>query len=317
MSERPDDFLWDGNGPVDPEVLALQQRLRSLAHDGRPWLRQRRSAPPSRPWWWMAAAALLLAATAWWWRGDDAALVPGAGKRQFVAADAARTIALGELATLELRPGSELWFVHWRPDQALFALERGSVAVTVQPPPAAPLRFFQIDTALGRLIDEGCRFVLARDNDGTIEVVVQEGAVTFAAATGSRFVPAGASLQIDPRGGPRTPMFDSTPPDLRKAVAEWDEVVATDASASVLGQAFKIVLREVERAEERGSSLILWHLLSAPEEFVRREAEYRLIQTVGAPDAKAKAETWDPQEWLARLRIAVWADLGQAARQTK
>lgn len=314
MSDRADDYLWDGSGPVDPDVVALQQHLRSLAHDGRPLVAGPRRAPSARPWRWLAAAALvLLAVSTWWLRGAAPELAPGSGKRRFAADDGARTIALGKLATIELRRDSELWFVHWRADQALFALERGSIAVTVQPPPAVPLRFFQVDTALGRVIDEGCRFELTRRGDEAVTVAVQEGAVSFAAPAGSRFVPAGASLTIDPRGGPRTPIFDEAPPDLRRAVTAWDEAVATGADAGALGQAFKNVLRELERGDDRRNSLILWHLLAAPDEFIRREAEFRLLQTIGGPDAKVKDETWEPQEWLARLRIAVWADLAPAS----
>lgn len=304
MSEH-DDYLFDPGAKPDPEVAALERALAPLR-----WRGERMRAPRASrrigPRWLVVAAAVVVAAFAWWALRDvDEPLRPDSGKRVFASAAAPRTIALGDLAEVTLLPDSELVFVHWREDQALFALERGGLVARVEPPPKVQPAWFVVDTPLGRVIDQGCRYELSvRDGEATVRVT--EGAVTFVGRDRTVFVPAGASAVVG-NGGPLTPCFDDTAAELRKSVREYDEVTAKGADLELRSMAVKQVLAA---SRERVDSLVLWHLLRDPEPMLREAAEAHLIALVGTPIA-SKQSTFDPEEWLPFLRLVAWQRAGK------
>lgn len=320
MSER-DDYLHDPSRPRDPEIEALEKALAPLRWRDAP-LRERPldGAPPGeaptgqgpqreapvapRRWPWLAAAAaLLVAALGWWWsRGDEPELRPGASKRTFASASAASTIRLGELVEITLKPDSELTFVHWKPEQALFALARGGLVARVAPPPAVAPAFFVVETPLGRVIDRGCRYELDLLPDGSARVRVTEGMVSFVFGGREVFVPAGASTIVD-AGGPHTPLFDDATPLLQKAVRVYDEMLAKGGNFDVRAEPLKHLLANARTPRD---ALPVWHVLFDPDETMRQTAERHLIDLVGVP-YDAKFDSYDPATWLAHLRLlAAW-----------
>lgn len=310
MSER-DDYLWDRSGEADPTTREIEQLFAPLAHrdrelplDALPV--QLRSATPSRRWRVTLlglAATLTVAAVVLWW-SQAPTLRPGDSACDFVATNAEMRLELGTLAELTLSPGSRLRFEHWRTDEALFRLERGKLTARVAPPPAVQAGFFQVDTALGRVIDQGCRYELTVDDDNTANVVVTEGAVTFAFPQRTVFVPAGASTNVTARG-PSTPVFLSSSTELRKAVVYLDDLTAKGANQMREAGAAEVV----KACREQSDSLPLWHLLRDEDPALRQLAEQALIELVGPPEnaGKTKEQTWDPEVWLAFLRLRAWS----------
>lgn len=296
MNER-DDYLLDPAAAPDPEVAGLERALAPLR-----W-REAPLRPSPRRWWgsWLAAAATLLAAAgAWaWWR--DGSLRPDAPGRTFVTGEVEQTIRLGDLAEITLKPGSELAFLHWRVDQARFALVRGGLAARVEPPPKVQRGFFVVDTPRGSVVDQGCRYTLDLLADGTAHVAVTEGAVTFALGERVAFVPAGASIEVGPLG-PRTPCFDDAAPELAAAIREFDLLAAKGADLGPRADALKRVLAAARAPRD---SLVLWHLLRDPEPMLRQAAEAHLLDLVGPP-FPAKQSTFDPEQWLPFLRLGCW-----------
>lgn len=314
MNDR-DDYLWDPTAAPDPELAALERALAPLRHTPAPFVPLPVPVPPPvrrRAAAWLVAAVIVLAVGLGWglgwpWSGGGTvaprpeAIVRSSAPRTFVAADAARTIPLGDLAEITLRPGSELAFVHWRDDQALFSLTRGGLTARVEPPPKVQKGFFVVDTPLGRVVDQGCRYDLDLLADGTAKVRVTEGAVTFAAGERVVFVPAGASVEIGP-WGPGTPCFDDAELALLKAVRFYDGLVMKGVDRDVRGKAVDAVLGEVRTPRD---ALVSWHLLRDPEPMHREAVEAHLLGLVGPP-LPSKERSFDPEVWLPFLRLLAW-----------
>ncbi|HLQ36334.1 MAG TPA: hypothetical protein VK348_00935 [Planctomycetota bacterium] len=302
-----DDWLWDGSGAAESQLAALQRALAPLAHDGRP-LQLPGSASPRRPvrrlWYLLAAAAAVAAVLLplWW---SSTGLQPGSSARTFVAAAKASEIRLGELATITLQPGSRLQFLHWRSDQALFRLDAGGIEARVLPPPAVQPAFFQVDTSVGRCVDQGCRYELLLDEKGRAHVHVKEGAVTFAFPGRELFVPAGAGTVVTPGGGPSLPTFTGTDVQVRKLAALFEQLTPK-ATPALRQEAAKEL---VGACRVNRDSLLLYHLLLDDDAEIRSMAESRLFDVVGPPpghDGKKGFEHAEPSEWLPYLRIHAW-----------
>jgi FecR protein len=310
-----DDYLWDPHEPPDAELQALERTLAPLRHDGRELDAER--LPPqrraSRRRWPLAAAALaaaVLAVFALW--PDAATLRPGAGGRRFVAGAEAVTIALGELAQVTVMPNSDLWFAHWRADEARFRLRSGSIGVRVAPPPAVAPKFFCVDTPGGSVVDLGCRYLLQVRADGTEHVRVTEGAVQFAYPQRQVFVPAGAECTVQD-GRPGTPLFTDTDGKLRDLVGKFDSITAARASAPQPVPRMdreKLAAAVAMSCRAGRDTLVLWHLLRDDESAIRLLAEARLVELEGAPPGclvdKFGRSDADPELWLAYLRLGAW-----------
>lgn len=303
-----DDYLWDRSGEPDPLVERLEQALAPLAHDGRPLPLERLPAPrPARRWPFVLAAAALLAVVVGAWLFREPSLAEGDAPRTFAAGKQPVLVRLGDLAQLTLQPGSELHFVHWTKEQALFRLATGALEARVAPPPAVQPGFFRIGTALGTVIDQGCRYQLSLAEGGDAFVRVTEGAVTFEFPARTVFVPAQATTTVG-QGGPSTPVFLDAEPELRKAVRFYDELAEKSRAAKdggdVRREGAKMV---VEYARAPRDTLPLWHLLHDDDETIRALAEDALLRLVGPPEnVETKEPHWDAAVWLAFLRLSAW-----------
>lgn len=314
MNEPRHDYLWDPQQPADADLQALERALAPLRYGGRALdpsqlARVRQCRPGMRRWGLAAtsaAAALLL--LGWLlWSGTQGELVPGAPPRRFVATDRTTEVKLGDLAAVELEPGSELRFEHWRADEARFSLQRGGIAVRVAPPPAVAPRFFTIDTPRGRVVDLGCRYELRLHRDGREYVRVTEGAVEFAYPRRTVFVPAGAECTVAD-DWPGTPLFTDRPGQLADVIAKFDAMTQLGAPA---GDRVKLAEIIAERCRGGRDTLPLWHLLRDPEPAVRSVAEARLVEVEGLPPGGVDATKLDPAHadpglWLPFLRLGAW-----------
>lgn len=310
------DALWDPRLD-DADVQALEQALAPRRWREVPFVAAGsmppRSRGPLRRWRPLATvlAALLLLAVAIVWLATGKVPEPlraGGPSRKFVAAATPLAVPLGELAEVTLRPGSLLEFVHWRADEARFVLHRGAIDVRVAPPPMVAPGFFTVDTPLGRVVDQGCRYRLELRDDGREYVVVTEGAVTFARGGRSVFVPVDAKVDLGP-AGPRTPCFVDADADLRSLVAMWDDA----RERSELRERRREILQKllfVARAPR--DTLVLWHLLRDDEPEFAALAEMRLIELAGTPfPTKEPTPTFDAEQWLAFLRVGAWRRPGK------
>lgn len=313
--DLPSDALWDPRVD-DAEVRALERALAPRRWREVPFAAISPSlapAAPARRWrpWATVLAALLLFAAAITWLATGSTPEPlraGGAPRKFVAAAAPLAVPLGELAEVTLAPGSLLEFVHWRADEARFVLHRGAIDVRVAPPPAVAPGFFTVDTPLGRVVDQGCRYRLELRDDGRESVVVTEGAVTFARGERSVFVPVGAAVDLV-SAGPRTPCFVDADSDLRSLVAMWDDARELGEPRERRREILQ-KLRFVARAPR--DTLVLWHLLRDDEPEFAALAEERLIELAGTPfPTKEPKPTFDAEQWLAFLRVGAWRRPGR------
>jgi len=273
VSERRDDYLWDKSGAPDAEVERLERLLGCYAH--RPGeaplpgesMSAGESAPTAarpafrrRPALALGAIAagllaivsgvlLLKAGTAGGYevRGVADRAWVRAGE-ELVAAERA-TVVIGTLGEVEVEPDSRLRVERIEDDVHRLFLARGRVHATIDAEP----RVFQIGTPAGDTIDLGCEYDLIVDEDGTARITVTTGQVSFELDGREVYVPAGASCESTPDGGPRAPFFDGADPAFRTAVSAVELATAPDPAD---------IARAV-RLDSREDGLTVWHLFTS------------------------------------------------------
>jgi len=321
-----DDYLWDGRGPRDEEVAALEGLLRRFgAADPDPaWRLARAEGWRTTPGWLAAVAALVAACSAVLWIGGRApqpswpvvrlAGVPMAGASpvdvaaqlavgEWLETDAASraSLAVSTIGRLDVDPGTRLRLVESRDGAHRLALVHGRVHALIWAPPGQ----FVVETPSSRAVDLGCAYTLdvSRDGRGTIEV--SAGWVAFEHEGRESFIPAGARCETRPGVGPGTPYRIDAPPALVTALqvidfGSPDPRTRRDALARVLGAA---------RAED---AVTLWHLLgtSASED---RDAVFDALARVVPPPVVVTREGIRAGD--RPMRDAWWnaLDLGDAA----
>jgi ferric-dicitrate binding protein FerR (iron transport regulator) len=241
------DYLWDGSGPVDPDVERLERALGELRHRGEP--PPLRSPARRRSWWLLSmigAAAAAAAAIALWlglrpgadpcagatgYRFDTVAGVARCGDRAVArgrlpvggwletSPDGAADLAVADIGRLRLGGGSRLGLVASGPHQQRLSLTRGSLHARVNAPP----RLFVVDTPSATAVDLGCEYDLVVAPDGTGTLIVTHGQVELAGKGHVSVVPAGAMARLHTRRGPGTPLRRDAPAALVAAVARFDD----------------------------------------------------------------------------------------------
>ena len=279
------EYLWDGSGEPDAEIVRLERTLAVLRHKGTPPalpLRERRLGRRLLfPALSVAAAILLLAAAAWFvlagrrngWDVrslaglpvvDGAAVNSGGrlGIGEWLVTDGASRarIAVGRIGEVDVDPNTRVQLVESHGREHRLALTRGTIHARIWAPP----RFFFVNTPSATAIDLGCAYTLHVDDTGAGLVRVTHGWVGFERDGRESYIPKGAVCATRPGIGPGTPYYDDAPSGYGEAMMLLDFGAPTDPGRAA---ALDLVL---SRARKR-DGLTLWHLLvrGSPDERVR------------------------------------------------
>ncbi len=312
-----DDYLWDGSGAPDPDVVRLERALAPLRLRAREFAparaRRRRFLVPAL----LAAAACV--AAAWLLRGTEGApagpvatplaveldgTALGGGRDTWVVADdTPRELALGDVGRVTLRAGTRLQVRSADTDGARLYLARGTIDAQVDAD-ARP-RFFQVETRAALCVDLGCAYTLSVDDDGAARVEVTSGKVAFEGASREVFVPAHAVCRARSGLGPGTPRFADAPAALAAAFDAYDDAWRGDVTGR--RSAARAALAAVEGGRD---TLPAWHLLQDPDAEIARAAEACLVRVAGRPwgagDELVSASADGRARWRAHLELVAW-----------
>lgn len=317
------DYLFDGDGPPDPEVERLERLLRplGLSHADKPTHPAPRVGR-ARLWVFAlglgaTAAALLVAFSAARHEVQEPTPAPGApglevagtGERLLERAwvetgQHPRELALGDVGRLTLEPGSRLEVRRLALEETRLYLERGRLEARVSA--EARPRFFQVDTPSTRCVDLGCRYTLEVDAAGDARVEVLSGRVAFENEGREVYVPAGAICRATRAAGAGTPRFADAPAALSEALSRYD------ASTGEPVERRRAVAEAVLVATRDGrDALGAWHLLADPDDAIARAARARLIEVAGAPPEASPASATRPdaverERWKEHLERGWW-----------
>jgi hypothetical protein len=281
-----DDYLWDGSGEPDAEVVRLEALLRPHRHTGTPLLLPQRPRRVPRRWIAAAALQLLTAAaslalvagaasfaaamrpSAWtvqWLAGAPAVAGTriGAPSRlpvgQVVTTDAASRARLdvGSIGIVDVEPNSRVQLITSRAGEHRMSLERGAIRALIWSPPG----LFFVNTPSATAIDLGCAYRLQVDDRGWGEVRVESGWVAFEYNGQESFIPRDAMCATRPGFGPGTPCYEDAPAGFADALTILDFSPTTDVRRAA-------ELDTVLAGARVKDALTLWHLLSrgTPEE---------------------------------------------------
>jgi hypothetical protein len=305
-TDRGDDYLWDGTGEPDPEVVRLERVLGTLRHDRPltqlpapldPHVARARPTLASRAWYAVstlaaAAAVILIAGAAWFtvvqprigWAVESVAGEPvvdgravGRAARLGIGSwletdDSSRArIAAGYIGRIDVEPNTRVQLVEARGREHRMALAEGTIHARIWAPP----KFFFVNTPAAVAVDLGCAYTLQVDPDGSGLVRVTHGWVGFQHAGRESFIPEQAVCATRPDVGPGTPRYDDAPEGYAGALELIDFGNQADPGRAA---ALELVL---SRARPR-DALTLWHLLQrgTPDE---RALVYARMAAVAPP----------------------------------
>ncbi len=248
-----DDYLWDGSGEPDPEVVRLEGLLGRFRHTRPapefPWPARPEAMgahEPQRHWFRtlvprlaVAAAIVLVAAGAWfavrWTRpGWEVARLEGSPKvgssritgtgrlavGQWLETDGSSRaeISVGMIGVVRVEPNTRLRLLRARANEQRLALVRGTVHAHIWAPP----RLFTVETPSAVAVDLGCTYTLHVDDSGAGMLRVTNGWVAFELSGRESFVPEGALCATRPGIGPGTPYYEDASKTFRRALAQLD-----------------------------------------------------------------------------------------------
>ena len=294
----PNDYLWDGTGVPDEEIVRLEKALQPLRHRGSLPPLPSRDTPRRTTRWtsapWLAAAAalvlvvggvslaMLLRTAAWSVSSlSGAPAVEGRavttrarmGRGDWLVTDSASRarIAVGGIGSVEVEPNSRLQLVaNDRVHQ--MALERGTIHARIWAPP----KLFVVNTEAATAIDLGCAYTLHMgERDGMLRVT--SGWVGLERDGRATYVPEGAVCPVRTDRGPGTPRYEDAPSGYGESLMILDFAPAADPRRAA---AFDLVLATARRRD----ALTLWHLLTRGSREERGRVYDRLAALVPPPD---------------------------------
>jgi len=299
------DYLWDGSGPRDPEIVRLERLLRPLGQQHLPPLRRsadgRRQPPVSFLIALAAAAASIVTLVGFTWMhrldtapgwqvtrvsgtavvasrplGDRAELKVGGWLE--TRQDGRATIAVGDIGQVQVDPATRLGLLSARPGDYRLHLERGTMHALIWSPPG---QFF-VETASATAVDLGCAYTMTVDGEGIGVVRVTSGWVGFEWRGREAFIPAGAMCITRPGLGPGTPHFEETSDAFRAAL------VMLDVGGGSMEERAAAVERVLVESRER-DTVTLWHLLSRVDPDQRDRVFDRLAGFIPPPAGVTRA----------------------------
>ncbi len=264
-------YLWDGTGPTDIAVAALEKTLAPLRY----------KPQPRKPGRYLATGGAIAAAVAlllWvYLPGTNSTwnLALGDGTEQRVRVGQKVTAERSEVhlssagtGYLQLEPNSRLRVLGSGKDTERVALEYGAMRAVIW----APAAKFGVELPAATAVDLGCiyRLETTREGDGILRV--ETGWVALQNNNLESFIPAGASSHIDRVKGPGIPVFDDAPDALKAAVGQIDSQNGDRSVDTVLALA---------RPKD---GLTLWHLLQRTEGQTRARVASRFVALAPLPD---------------------------------
>ena len=308
---RKGDYLWDGSGEPDGEIVRLERALGKFRHAGtapdwpladaaeagRPRARFR------RPWLWFGFAAVGASAVvifSLWcalnglpnssagWEVQKLAGTPLVGRKAIAKAGGTATLRIGQtletdsrsrasiavsdVGRVEIEPETRLRLVESASSRTRLSLERGTIHAMIW----APAGEFAVDTPSAIAVDLGCAYTLVVDDSGAGVLRTTLGWVGFKLKGREAFIPAGAVDATRPGIGPGTPYYEDAPEGLRLALAKFDfEKLSGEERDAQL----TIVLGQARKQD----ALTVWHLLSRTEGAERERVFDRLKALVPPP----------------------------------
>ena len=286
------DYLWDGSGEPDAEILQLERALGTFRHAGRaPELPEdfvaarepRGSMRGLRLWFQFAvvAASVLVMFSVWaglrlpsepaangvGWGVQQLAGAPRVGAKAIRGAGEKSTLRIGQ--TLETDEESrasitvsDVGQVDIDPQTRLRLAESRSARTrldlergTIHAMIWAPPGEFMVDTPSALAVDLGCAYTLQVDDSGAGLLRTRMGWVGFRLNGRDAFIPAGAVGETRRGIGPGTPYFENASGEFRAALREFDFAKLSEQERSAQ---LTIVLGQARKQD----ALTLWHLLS-------------------------------------------------------
>jgi hypothetical protein len=297
------DYLWDGSGKPDPDVVRLETVLGQLRHQGSPPALPPRGSVRSRRTVWLigvlssAAAVLLIGAIGWYaslvlrtgWRMQTITgtpLVDGVQAKggatassrlrvgEWLETDALSRarIDVGEIGRVDVGPNTRLQVVEARGPEHRMSLAKGAIHARIWAPP----KLFFVNTPSATAIDLGCEYTLKVDEDGSGLIRVTLGWVSFEGNGRESFIPDGAVGATRPGAGPGTPYYEDAPSGYGQALAVLDFGAPNDAGRAA---ALDLILSSARRQD----ALTLWHLLSRGTDDERARVYDRLAALAPPP----------------------------------
>jgi hypothetical protein len=298
---RENDYLWDGSGEPDAEIVRLEELLARYRHAGRPpALPPRKTSPPRRfaahaalQVFVTAASLTLVAAAAWFahtvrphgWNVQSLAgapIVAGAriegptllpvGKTMTTDESSRARMDVGTIGVVDVEPNSRVRLIASRLGQQRMSLDHGQIRALIWAPPG---RFF-VNTPSSTAIDLGCVYTLKVDERGWGQLLVEVGWVAFQHGGRESFIPQGAMCATRPEVGPGTPCYRDAPPGVADALTILDFAPTQDVRRAA-------ALDTVLSRSRPKDALTLWHLLSRGTAAERERVYDRLASLVPPP----------------------------------
>ena len=291
-----EDYLWDGSGPPDPEIVRFEEALAPFRYRGQsaradapsvlPLAMDRGGRRVDRRHYRCPRTCAAPRTTAW--QVDRAAGPARVGRKDAAASmrvdrgDVLRTGAGAQLELLaetvgrvELGPQSELRASSGKG----LSLARGTLHAFIWAPP----REFVVETPSSSTVDLGCEYTLDVDFAGNGIVRVSLGWVAFQFHDRESFIPAGAQCATRKTSGPGIPFYEDAPQPLRTSLERFER----GDSAALAG---------ILAAARPRDGLTLWHLLSRTQPKDRAAVFTRFAELVALPPevSGAKVERLDP-----------------------
>jgi len=313
------EYLWDGSGEPDPEIVRLETLLGELRHQGTlPQLparhgRSTRFFTSSIATWRVtalaaAASIVLMGAVGWYmWTSRSAWSVQTvAGKPSVAATPSPGVTPSPSVRTKDMKLRVGEWLVTDAVSRARVAVGNiGTVDVepntrvqlveargrehrmslergTIHALIWAPPRLFFVNTPSATAIDLGCEYKLEVDDFGAGLVHVLLGWVALESDGRQALVPQGAMCATRRGVGPGTPRYADAPAGYAEALNRLDFGTADDPQR---GAALDVVISSARPRD----GLTLWHLLARGTPQERARVYDRLAELSPPPQGVTRA----------------------------